>query len=271
MFIPSRPKSRPLPANPASATLGFTLIELLVVISIIALLIGILLPVLGNARAAGRQIACLANVRSIFQGAATYAEDYRGFLPHGVQVGYHQYNIAPGQAFPATTHQTGLANGVINAMGVGGALEKGGHMPGSGQSWICPSALPVMQDYGNTYQLRVGQKPGTAVTAAQKQKDPASVPYEEIEFNARPTRIWYALGVRNLAAAPAVTQAQIDANANNPGWAGFGPFTGPGPFSAFNPPNEPHANATVNGIKSLNAAFMDGSASLVANVDGFAP
>ncbi|BAM03458.1 prepilin-type N-terminal cleavage/methylation domain-containing protein [Phycisphaera mikurensis] len=60
---------------------GFTLIELLVVISIIALLIGILLPALGAARASARTLSCLSNIRQMTIATLNYATDNKDELP----------------------------------------------------------------------------------------------------------------------------------------------------------------------------------------------
>lgn len=60
---------------------GFTIIEVLVVVSIIALLIGILLPALGRARDSALQSTSLSNLRQISAGMAAYAGDWADRQP----------------------------------------------------------------------------------------------------------------------------------------------------------------------------------------------
>ena len=63
---------------------GFTLIELLVVISIIALLIGLLLPALSRARRSARVTQCLGNLHNITTGCANYSSEFGGVIATGV-------------------------------------------------------------------------------------------------------------------------------------------------------------------------------------------
>ena len=62
---------------------AFTLIELLVVIAVIALLMGLLMPVLARAKEQARRAACLGNIRQFLVGIQVYAGDHDEHLPSG--------------------------------------------------------------------------------------------------------------------------------------------------------------------------------------------
>ena len=74
-------QTKPTTASRLAQRHGFTLIELLVVISIIALLVGILLPALGAARRTAIRAQCLSQLRQIALGALMYTDDWDERLP----------------------------------------------------------------------------------------------------------------------------------------------------------------------------------------------
>jgi prepilin-type N-terminal cleavage/methylation domain-containing protein len=75
-------KANPLFRHPAGKLIAtaFTLIELLVVILVIAILAGLLLPVLGRAKLTGQSTSCVNNLRQMSLSRHMYTDDNQGML-----------------------------------------------------------------------------------------------------------------------------------------------------------------------------------------------
>jgi prepilin-type N-terminal cleavage/methylation domain-containing protein/prepilin-type processing-associated H-X9-DG protein len=72
---------------------AFTLIELLVVISIVSLLFGVLVPVVGKARAQAQRGACRGRLHGIGMALRMYVDDNRGIMPVAAQLPSEEPNL----------------------------------------------------------------------------------------------------------------------------------------------------------------------------------
>ncbi|MEM7626978.1 MAG: type II secretion system protein [Planctomycetota bacterium] len=128
------------PSARAGRNAGFTLIELLVVISIIALLLGVLLPALGSARTSAKLIKCASGQRQVGLALQAYAVDHRGVLPPSVGTTQFVPTIFRSSAlgYDLRAH---VADYVTDF-----------------EVWVCPSVSGVTppDDAGNTNALSYG-------------------------------------------------------------------------------------------------------------------
>lgn len=79
---------------------GFTLLELLVTMAVIGILVGLLLPLIGNIRESARRLECASRLRQLGAATLAYAGDNRGCAPqntgwgdvsHGIWYGADAY------------------------------------------------------------------------------------------------------------------------------------------------------------------------------------
>lgn len=159
---------------------GFTLVELLVVISIIAILLGIMMPALSKARDKGAQTVCMTNLRQIGFAMQMYANDNRDYYPDpmllggstkttttGTTTSAFLFRARPGWVDPIDPRALPEKYGLAAALGKSdyyGKSPQSAYIDGQSKVWICPSVgrckvvirktiSLYMYELGNTYSF----------------------------------------------------------------------------------------------------------------------
>ena len=133
---------------------AFTLIELLVVIGITALLLGVLLPALSQARRAANAATCASNLRQWATAVHIYAHENSDYLPRrGQGVAATLIIDRPSDWFNAIPPMIGL-DSYVDLANTGGIVR-----PTGKSLWLCPEAV----DKGGSNYWAYGMNMGLSV------------------------------------------------------------------------------------------------------------